>query len=72
MTDPGDPSFFDSHPATPDRVKNTTKHAKQLTERRGGQSPRPMMRFSLGSTGSSSAKGPPTGLSKDGRTAIRT
>ena len=28
---PRRPSFFDSHPATPDRVKNTTKHAKQLT-----------------------------------------
>lgn len=24
-------SFFDSHPATPDRVKNTSKHAKQIT-----------------------------------------
>lgn len=23
-------SFFDSHPATPDRVKNTSKHAKQI------------------------------------------
>ena len=28
---PRRPSFFDSHPATPDRVENTTKHAKQLT-----------------------------------------
>ena len=28
---PRKPSFFDSHPATPDRVKNTTKHAKELT-----------------------------------------
>jgi predicted Zn-dependent protease len=27
---PRKPSFFDSHPATPDRVKNTTKHAKDL------------------------------------------
>jgi predicted Zn-dependent protease len=25
-------SFFDSHPATPDRVKNTTKHAKGLKQ----------------------------------------
>jgi predicted Zn-dependent protease len=25
-------SFFDSHPATPDRVKNTTKHAKRLKQ----------------------------------------
>lgn len=24
-------SFFDSHPATPDRVKNTSEHAKQIT-----------------------------------------
>ena len=29
---PRKPSFFDSHPATPDRVKNTTKHAKDLTQ----------------------------------------
>ena len=29
---PRKPSFFDSHPATPDRVKNTTKHAKGLTQ----------------------------------------
>ena len=29
---PRKPSFFDSHPATPDRVKNTTKHAKDLTK----------------------------------------
>jgi predicted Zn-dependent protease len=28
---PRRPSFFDSHPATPDRVQNTSKHAKQLT-----------------------------------------
>ena len=27
---PRKPSFFDSHPATPDRVKHTTKHAKDL------------------------------------------
>lgn len=27
---PRRPSFFDSHPATPDRVANTSKHAKQL------------------------------------------
>lgn len=27
---PRRPSFFDSHPATPDRVKNTSKYAKQL------------------------------------------
>jgi predicted Zn-dependent protease len=27
---PRKPSFFDSHPATPDRVKKTTKHAKDL------------------------------------------
>jgi predicted Zn-dependent protease len=27
---PRRPSFFDSHPATPDRVKNTSKHAKDL------------------------------------------
>jgi len=25
------PSFFDSHPATPDRVKKTAEHAKELT-----------------------------------------
>jgi predicted Zn-dependent protease len=29
---PRKPSFFDSHPATPDRVKNTAKHAKQLKQ----------------------------------------
>jgi predicted Zn-dependent protease len=29
---PRKPSFFDSHPATPDRVKHTTKHAKDLTQ----------------------------------------
>ena len=29
---PRKPSFFDSHPATPDRVKHTTKHAKELTQ----------------------------------------
>ena len=29
---PRKPSFFDSHPATPDRVKNTTKHAKELKQ----------------------------------------
>jgi predicted Zn-dependent protease len=29
---PRKPSFFDSHPATPDRVKNTTKHAKNLKQ----------------------------------------
>jgi predicted Zn-dependent protease len=29
---PRKPSFFDSHPATPDRVKNTTKHAKDLKQ----------------------------------------
>jgi predicted Zn-dependent protease len=29
---PRKPSFFDSHPATPDRVKHTTKHAKSLTQ----------------------------------------
>lgn len=27
---PRRPSFFDSHPATPDRVKHTTKYAKEL------------------------------------------
>src|SRR5215217_174906 len=27
---PRKPSFFDSHPATPDRVEKTSKHAKQL------------------------------------------
>jgi predicted Zn-dependent protease len=31
---PRKPSFFDSHPATPDRVKNTTKHAKDLKQLR--------------------------------------
>jgi len=29
---PRKPSFFDSHPATPDRVKHTTKHAKELSQ----------------------------------------
>jgi len=29
---PRKPSFFDSHPATPDRVKHTTKHAKDLKQ----------------------------------------
>ncbi|HEX5550311.1 MAG TPA: M48 family metallopeptidase, partial [Nitrospira sp.] len=29
---PRRPSFFDSHPATPDRVKHTTKHAKELKQ----------------------------------------
>ena len=29
---PRKPSFFDSHPATPDRVKHTTKHAKELKQ----------------------------------------
>jgi predicted Zn-dependent protease len=29
---PRRPSFFDSHPATPDRVKHTTKHAKDLRQ----------------------------------------
>jgi len=29
---PRKPSFFDSHPATPDRVKKTTKHAKDLKQ----------------------------------------
>jgi len=29
---PRRPSFFDSHPATPDRVKNTTKYAKDLKQ----------------------------------------
>lgn len=29
---PRRPSFFDSHPATPDRVKNTTKRAKDLKQ----------------------------------------
>jgi predicted Zn-dependent protease len=29
---PRRPSFFDSHPATPDRVKHTTKYAKDLTQ----------------------------------------
>lgn len=29
--EPRKPSFFDSHPATPDRVKKTAEHAKQLT-----------------------------------------
>ena len=29
---PRRPSFFDSHPATPDRVKHTTKHAKNLRQ----------------------------------------
>ena len=29
---PRKPSFFDSHPATPDRVKHTTKYAKGLTQ----------------------------------------
>src|SRR4029079_5638376 len=31
---PRKPIFFDSHPATPDRVKNTTKHAKDLKQAR--------------------------------------
>ncbi len=30
--EPRKPSFFDSHPATPDRVANTTKHAKTLKQ----------------------------------------
>jgi predicted Zn-dependent protease len=34
---PRRPSFFDSHPATPDRVANTSKHAKQL--HRAGREP---------------------------------
>ncbi|HSA60670.1 MAG TPA: M48 family metalloprotease [Nitrospiraceae bacterium] len=29
--EPRKPSFFDSHPATPDRVKKTAEHAKKLT-----------------------------------------
>jgi len=29
--EPRKPSFFDSHPATPDRVANTARHAKSLT-----------------------------------------
>ena len=29
--EPRKPSFFDSHPATPDRVKKTAEHAKELT-----------------------------------------
>ncbi|BCA53048.1 hypothetical protein W02_01880 [Nitrospira sp. KM1] len=29
---PRRPSFFDSHPATPDRVEKTTKHAKELKQ----------------------------------------
>jgi predicted Zn-dependent protease len=29
---PRKPSFFDSHPATPDRVEKTSKHAKQLKQ----------------------------------------
>jgi predicted Zn-dependent protease len=29
---PRRPSFFDSHPATPDRVKHTAKHAKELKQ----------------------------------------
>lgn len=29
--EPRKPSFFDSHPATPDRVKKTAVHAKELT-----------------------------------------
>jgi predicted Zn-dependent protease len=29
--EPRKPGFFDSHPATPDRVKKTTEHAKDLT-----------------------------------------
>ena len=29
--EPRKPGFFDSHPATPDRVKKTAEHAKQLT-----------------------------------------
>ncbi|HSB44248.1 MAG TPA: M48 family metalloprotease, partial [Nitrospira sp.] len=29
--EPRKPSFFDSHPATPDRVADTTRHAKSLT-----------------------------------------
>ena len=29
---PRRPSFFDSHPATPDRVKHTTKYAKDLSQ----------------------------------------
>ncbi|MGH7260600.1 MAG: M48 family metalloprotease [Nitrospiraceae bacterium] len=29
--EPRKPGFFDSHPATPDRVANTTAHAKELT-----------------------------------------
>jgi len=29
--EPRKPSFFDSHPATPDRVANTAQHAKSLT-----------------------------------------
>lgn len=30
MKEPRKPSFFDSHPATPDRVAKTTAHAKEL------------------------------------------